>query len=171
MRAAAPLPTRNAERLEQVGSGDVEQASTGALLENLGEQHGMAAVVIPELAGLGDEWAVEHIARRTSVPPKPGLIVCAGAVGACGLVPRQAARHIKQMRDPDRIAAVASQVGKRWIEIEHWRRGSICPRPTAWPTSSATTLLLMERRSCSTPGPNSTSRVNKSPTGRSFERR
>jgi len=41
----------DAERLEEIGAGEIEQRSTTALLEDLGQQHGMTAVVVPQRAG------------------------------------------------------------------------------------------------------------------------
>ena len=71
MQAAAPFPMCDAERLEEIRAREIEQGSATALLEDLGQQHGVAAVVVPERARLGNERTVENIASWAAVPPEP----------------------------------------------------------------------------------------------------
>ena len=49
----------DAERLEEIRAREIEQGSATALLEDLGQQHRVAAVVVPERARLGNERTVE----------------------------------------------------------------------------------------------------------------
>ena len=145
-------------------------AAAAAPLEDVGEEHGVAAVEVADCAGFGDERPVEHVARGTAVraQPRVGVRVAAGCAVAA---PREADRQVELMRDEGGSEAVTAQVCERRLEVEHERRSRHRAARDGLDDEQRDDARRDRPQGEQHVGTNATSRANQSPTGRSFARR
>lgn len=106
-----PFPVGDAQRFEQLLARVLGHRHAHAVRQQLRKHCRVAPVVIELRASRGRHRPVEHVVRLGRVPEQPELVVVKEA-RRTPFVPGQPARHRQHLRQRDRLAAVAIQVGQ-----------------------------------------------------------